>query len=1100
MRSLRKILLALAGGLVLTMASWVPVLADVGALEVTVYEVNDQGEQENVLDGARVIVKSVDGAVERAAVTIDGQTTFAGLPQGKYKVNVMMPGYGQVGLDADVLPGRVNQLAVGMRPQKKEEVTVRAGKDVVELEKGGQTETTITEDFFDSLPVLGREYQSVLTLAPGVQDDDGDGNPNVHGARERDFRMTVDGVSNVDPLTGQFQSFVNADAIEEIQVVDSGADASYGGATGGFGKIITKSGSNEFEGTFNLFLSDSAFDGDRAGNREPTDFGLIRPSIFLAGPLVKDHLWYVINHEYIDLKAPVDLIGGDSFVQKQTSFRSMDKITWQVDRQNKLSFQYSADPIKVDPAGVSSVAPPETGVVYEQGGPTYLLKWTAPYSPTFFWEATVAFSDISSEFHPVDRNAKNSCVSQSSSTTEPFRELTCFDDDRGGMRSGAFDRDFKDKRQRWTYGIDAEQFVQEWMGGSHRLKFGGLIENVRYDRIKIQRNFLRVQSRVSLPGVIGDPGGGGGGGTTGGGDQDLFITRFARKEGIEDIRENGARGNYYHAYISDTFEPASNLTITAGVRFFREEMSAPGYTPFDPRDERRQWEEYLDECENFFIGLYGRPVGPSACLARFLKGSALNPTPVPSNPNIVLPVGSGFTYHPFDLPPEGEPCLNARCRLLQQAAGFPYVGELDVANARPAEIFDVINNNLEPRLSIAWDPFNDGKTKIAANWGRFHNQTFLLPLVDEADSDSAQTLRTLRSDGSISTGARDYGWSVRAIDRNLRSQANDEWGLSIEREIAPETSLRVRYLKRKFKDQLQDVDINHSAVLWGDRPAEFPSCDDPTRDPLKPCCKRIGKFADCAGRIDSAGNPRFDGLPDLRLSSPFFNNVYLVGNFNASNYEAYVVELTRRYYQNWELQASYTWSKAIGQAEDYNSSLGDDPANTDDEVGFLSYDQRHVVKINGRVLLPYWGGIRIGAAFNFATGRPYSLITVRTVTDSDANFAIGASGRDYSTNRDSLSFGSATTRFIFPTGRRNDQRNAPIWDFNVNLQKDFRIRSMRATAQLDIFNLMNDNTLILSQIRKQEVPLPEGGFGFREFPVGFRRQGRVFQLQMKLNF
>ncbi|MDQ7086706.1 MAG: hypothetical protein Q9Q13_02085 [Acidobacteriota bacterium] len=856
-----------------------------------------------------------------------------------------------------------------------------------------------------------------------------------------------------------------------------------------------RAAATRFEGTFNLFLRDSAFDGDRAGNREPTDFGLIRPSVFFAGPIVKDHLWYVVNHEYIDLKDPVDLIGGDSFVQKQTSFRSMDKITWQVNRQNKLSFQYSADPFKIDPAGVSSVAPPETGVVYEQGGPTYTLKWTAPYSPTFFWEATMAFSDIDREYHPVDPNAQNSCVSRTNPTTEPLRGMMCFDDNRGGFRSGAFYQDFEDQRQRWTYRVDAEQFIQEWLGGSHRLKFGSTIENVRYDRIKTQRNFLRIQARFTPIGSIGGPGGGVIGSS--GGEPELFTTRFARTEGDVDLRQNGARGNYYHLYVSDTFEPASNLTITAGVRFFREEMSAPGYVPFDPRDEREAWRQYLDDCEQFFIDLTGRPVGPSACLARFLKGSALDPSPAPG---IVLPVGTGFTYHPFDLPLPGEPCTTSRCRLLQQAAGFPFVGELDVANARPSETFDVVNNNLEPRLSIAWDPFNDGKTKIAASWGRFHSQTFLLPLVDEADSDAALTLRTLKSDGSISTGFRDFGWSVRAIDRDLVSQGNDEWGLSVEREIAPETSLRVRYLHRKFRDQLQDTDINHTAVLWEERPSDFPSCDDPARDPLKPCCKKIGRFADCAGKIDTAGNPVYDGLPDLRLASPFFNNVYLVGNFNESSYEAYILELTRRYYQNWELQASYTWSKAIGQAEDYNSGLGDDPANTDDEVGFLEFDQRHVVKINGRVMLPYWGGIRIGGAFTFATGRPYSLVTVRTVVDSDANFAIGASGVDYTTNRDSLRFGSATTRNIFPTGRRNDQRNSPTWEFNLNLQKDFRVRSMRATAQLDIFNLLNDNTLILQRIVRQEVPLPEGGFEFREIPVGFRKQGRIFQLQMKLNF
>ena len=52
------------------------------------------------------------------------------------------------------------------------------------------------------LPVQGRFYQNVLALAPGVQAPDGDGNPNVNGARERDFKTKIGGVSNVDPLTG----------------------------------------------------------------------------------------------------------------------------------------------------------------------------------------------------------------------------------------------------------------------------------------------------------------------------------------------------------------------------------------------------------------------------------------------------------------------------------------------------------------------------------------------------------------------------------------------------------------------------------------------------------------------------------------------------------------------------------------------------------------------------------------------------------------------------------------------------------------------------------------------------------------------------------
>jgi hypothetical protein len=50
--------------------------------------------------------------------------------------------------------------------------------------------TTFSSEFIDSLPILGRNYQDVLTLAPGVSDTDGDGQPNIHGARDTDVKTT----------------------------------------------------------------------------------------------------------------------------------------------------------------------------------------------------------------------------------------------------------------------------------------------------------------------------------------------------------------------------------------------------------------------------------------------------------------------------------------------------------------------------------------------------------------------------------------------------------------------------------------------------------------------------------------------------------------------------------------------------------------------------------------------------------------------------------------------------------------------------------------------------------------------------------------------
>ena len=50
-----------------------------------------------------------------------------------------------------------------------------------------------------------------------------------------------------------------------------------------------------------------------------------------------------------------------------------------------------------------------------------------------------------------------------------------------------------------------------------------------------------------------------------------------------------------------------------------------------------------------------------------------------------------------------------------------------------------------------------------------------------------------------------------------------------------------------------------------------------------------------------------------------------------SDYQAYVLEVVRRQYRGWELQGSYTWSKSVGNGEDfgqvayYQGSLGEHP-------------------------------------------------------------------------------------------------------------------------------------------------------------------------------
>jgi hypothetical protein len=90
-----------------------------------------------------------------------------------------------------------------------------------------ENRAAFSDTLLEDLPLAGRSYPNVLTLAPGVQDANGDGNTNVHGSRERDFAgvSTIDGVSHLDPLTGTFMSNTNLDAVEGFIALESGRAA-----------------------------------------------------------------------------------------------------------------------------------------------------------------------------------------------------------------------------------------------------------------------------------------------------------------------------------------------------------------------------------------------------------------------------------------------------------------------------------------------------------------------------------------------------------------------------------------------------------------------------------------------------------------------------------------------------------------------------------------------------------------------------------------------------------------------------------------------------------------------------------------------------------
>jgi Ca-activated chloride channel family protein len=90
-------------------------------------------------------------------------------------------------------------------------------KERVRVAAQSLSTTTFSSEFIDAMPIVGRDYQSALALAPGVSASgtDGDGNANVHGSRDTKVVTLSDGAATKA----------------------SGATAEFSRAQGGFVKV-----------------------------------------------------------------------------------------------------------------------------------------------------------------------------------------------------------------------------------------------------------------------------------------------------------------------------------------------------------------------------------------------------------------------------------------------------------------------------------------------------------------------------------------------------------------------------------------------------------------------------------------------------------------------------------------------------------------------------------------------------------------------------------------------------------------------------------------------------------------------------------------------
>jgi hypothetical protein len=267
--------------------------------------------------GAKVTAKNTaTGLTRETATGADGAYVFSELPAGEYELTVTAQGFKAALIDAQVNVGSDTRAEVALQIKEQQQIVVNADTPIIESSRDVLSEV-VDQKLVEELPLNGRDFGKLVALSPGTTVDpsgvagtqDGFGQFNINGNRDRSNNYTLDGTDDNDPffnnsalnqtgIGGAPASLLPIDAIQEFNL-ESQFGAEYGRNSGSVVNIITKSGTNRFHGSGFGFLRNSALDARNYFNTEPhksvfqnTNFGGA-----LGGPVIKDKTFFFMAYE-----------------------------------------------------------------------------------------------------------------------------------------------------------------------------------------------------------------------------------------------------------------------------------------------------------------------------------------------------------------------------------------------------------------------------------------------------------------------------------------------------------------------------------------------------------------------------------------------------------------------------------------------------------------------------------------------------------------------------------------------------------------------------------------------------------------------------------
>ncbi len=1012
-----------------------------------------------------------------AATNVRGEYHILGLPTGRYVLSVEQPGfrtYRQTGVTLR-LGDRTAidvQLTVG---QPAHSVEVNAATPFLQT-ASGEVSQNVNERIIVSLPLDGRNFIPLVTLAPGVALPNGNFLPRINGSRPRTNEYIYDGISVLQPEPGQVVYYPIVDGMAEFKLNVNAYSPEYGRSNGGTVMVVGKSGSNEFHGSvFEFFRNEALNARNLFAQAGPAPlFRRNQYGVTIGGPIQSNQTFFFADWQGTRLRTGITRFSVvPNLAQRQGIFTQAI-----FDPATSPRMQFAGNTIpnnRLDPIGLQVLQ-------------HYPLPNVAGAN-NFVRTATEPDNQDQADFR-VDRyiGEKHRLFGRYTLFRDDDTPVTPLPDASGGLTSGVIGH----ARTRG----DAIAADYNWTISPsmlNQLRFG-------YSRRDLDQSSLQ-NGGIAVPGLPSN--------------SFAAVLPIFTVTGLQQIGPTTAANSRFTTSITeylDTFTMVRGRhTIKFGADIRREALDVlnppnpTGSFAFTTTGTNNSSVTgsgnalaslLLGQVNAFTIDVQKQVIQPRAHIGEFFVGDDWKVTN-----RLTLNLGTRYT---LNFPSTEVHDQGAVFNLDTQVLDFPHT-------ARDLECCD-----FGPRVGLAY--------RIKDNWvirsgyGMvFFEQSgittpFTIPQFPFVQTLGQQSADNVNAAFPISTGPTvqvtapnpnsGLGQGVFGTDRSNGSGYSQQWNFTVQRTFGQDWNIEVAYLGSKnTRLGIPDANINQL-------PSQYLSLQGAllTRVP--------NPFA---GQIPAASSLGGANLTQQQLLRPYprFTTVALFrDNVGNSTYDAAALKLEKRLSHGLTVNAAFTFSKLIDDASSVfsqtiftgpvlNSTGAADAYNRHLEKDVSLGDIPRVFALGWVYQIPrLWkiGGWQVAGLARLQTGDAVA-VSQATNNNSSLGYAVQRPNRisnpNHYVNRsvaryfDTAAF-TATPQFFIGTSSRNPVRGPGLQNADLMIGKTFQIAEpWKLELRAEVFNV--SNTPPLND--------PNGSFGNAAFgSITSAGNPRVFEFVAKVHF